>query len=121
MPRILLIDDDIDVQLYFEQVLTDSGYEVDTISTMKGGTELLRSRRYDLVLSDGKLPDGTGMDVADIAFVLGTRTLIITGYAFTLPGETRERYEIIPKPISPIEIVSAVEGAIRRSSGLSSG
>lgn len=39
----------------------------------------------DLVVADGKLPDGTGMDVSDAATEKGVKCIIIAGYAFTLP------------------------------------
>lgn len=48
MPRILLIEDDVDVRLIIEHVLIDSGYEIDTTGTLAGGTELLRCRSYGL-------------------------------------------------------------------------
>jgi 3-keto-L-gulonate-6-phosphate decarboxylase len=41
------------------------------------------------VLADGKLADGTGFEVADLAAEQGAKTLIITGYALqflTLSG-----------------------------------
>ena len=112
MPRILLVEDDVDVRPVIEESLIDAGYEVDATGTMSGGIAMLRSRRYDLVVADGKLPDGTGMDVADAANEKDIRALIVTGYAFTLPLGARDRYEIVPKPFSPAEIVAAVKRAL---------
>ena len=112
MPRILLVDDEPDVRLVLEHVLIDAGYEVDTTGTASGGRDLLRCRSYDLVVADGKLPDGTGMEIADMAIDGGGKALLITGYAFTLPRDSRDRYEILLKPLRPIEIVRAVERAL---------
>jgi CheY-like chemotaxis protein len=114
MPRILIVEDDVDVRPVIEESLIDAGYEVDATGTMSEGIEMLRSRRYDLVIADGKLPDGTGMDVADAANQKHISALIITGYAFTLPLGARDRYEIVPKPFSPAGIVSAVERVLER-------
>lgn len=113
MPRILLIEDDLDVRFVIEHVLVDAGHEVDTSATTAGGTDLLRCRHYDLVLADAKLPDGTGMDVCDAAVEMGTKSIIITGYAFTLPIATAERYEVLLKPLRPAEIVAAVDRALQ--------
>ena len=110
MPRILVVEDDADVRFIVEHILLEAGYEVDAAGTMNRGVEMLRSRRYDLVLADGKLPDGTGLDIADMAVRKGTKALIMTGYAFTLPPDA-DRHEILLKPLRPREIVTAVERA----------
>jgi DNA-binding response OmpR family regulator len=113
LPRILLVEDDVDVRLIIEHVLIDAGYEVDTIGTTAGGTELLQCRSYDLVVADGRLPDGTGLDVCDLAAENGMKCLIVTGYAFSLPVGSGERYDILLKPMRPAEIISAVERKLR--------
>jgi len=110
---ILIVDDDEDVRLVMEHVLIDAGYEVDTTGTASGGHKLLQDRSYDLVIADGKLPDGTGMEIADEALEKGSKVLVITGYAFTLPLKMRGRYEILLKPLRPNELVTAVAQVLR--------
>jgi two-component system response regulator HydG len=112
MTRILLVEDDPDVRMMMEHVLIDAGCTVDSTGTMQGGYQLLGYRSYDLVIADGKLPDGTGLDVADKAGEKGTRALVITGYAFTLPGNSTSQYEILLKPLKPRELIEAVERAL---------
>jgi DNA-binding NtrC family response regulator len=112
MPRILVVEDDAPMRLFIEHVLLNAGYEVDIAGTMSRGADLLRSRRYDLVLSDVKLPDGNGLEIADLAREQGTKALMITGHAFTLPAGTHERYEFLLKPVRAAEIVTAVERAL---------
>src|ERR1043166_586894 len=68
MARILLVEDDANVLMLLEHVLSGDGYEVDTASTVEQAcSRLTQSRRYDLVVADGKLPDGTGMQVGEAA------------------------------------------------------
>ncbi len=112
MPRILVVEDNATMRLFIEHVLLNAGYEIDTTGTMSGGADLLQSRRYDLVLSDVKLPDGNGLEIADLAGEKGTKALMITGHAFTLPAETHERYEFLLKPVRAAEIITAVERAL---------
>jgi DNA-binding NtrC family response regulator len=109
VPRILLVEDDADVRFIIEHVLIDAGYEVDATGTMMGGIELLRCRAYDLVMTDVRLPDGTGLDVANAATERGARAVVISGYAFSLPHGIAERYEVLLKPLRPVEIVTAIE------------
>jgi DNA-binding response OmpR family regulator len=110
MTRILLVEDDHDVRLLVEHVLLDAGYEVDATDSVAAGLGLLECRSYDLVLADGRLGDGTGMQVADRARELGdTPVLIVTGYAFDLPRNDLVRYEYLLKPVRPRELVAAVQ------------
>ncbi len=110
--RLLLVEDDPDVRLNVEHVLLTAGYNVDAAGTMRRGIELLRAGRYDLVLTDERLPDGTGTEIADAASELGIKALIMTGYAFTMSGAAKDRYEILLKPLRPVEIVAAVDRAL---------
>lgn len=113
MPRILLVEDDADVRLIIEHTLIDAAHVVDAAGTMRAGLQRLGDRTHDLVIADAKLPDGTGMQVADRAAEYGIRAVIITGYAFTLPSELRQRYDILLKPLRPVEIVAAVERVLQ--------
>ena len=112
MPRILVVEDDVATRLFIEHVLIGGGYQVDTTGTIGGGTDLLQRRTYDLVLSDVKLPDGNGLRIADLAGEKGTKALMVTGHAFTLPDGTHERYEFLLKPVRAAEIITAVERAL---------
>jgi CheY-like chemotaxis protein len=112
MTCLLLVEDDADVRMVMEHVLFDAGYEVEATDTSEDGRDRLQCRRYDLVLADAKLPDGTGMAVADEARENGTRALIITGYAFSLPYGVMDRYEVFLKPIRPSELLHIVEQAL---------
>src|SRR6476659_6482337 len=76
MARILLVEDDANVLMLLEHVLSGDGYEVDTASTVEQARSHLAQRPgYDLVLADGKLPDGTGMEVGDAAAAAEIKTL----------------------------------------------
>jgi CheY-like chemotaxis protein len=112
MPRILVVEDDAPLRLFIEHVLLYAGYEVDTAGTMSGGADLLRARRYDLVLSDVRLPDGNGLEIADLAGEKATKALMITGHAFTLSARAHERFEFLLKPVRAAEIITAVERAL---------
>src|SRR5690348_11583359 len=113
MARILLVEDETDVRLVIEHVLIDAGHEIDTTGTMSGGLELLRCRTYDLVIADARLPDGTGIDVADRASERGIKSLVMTGYAFSLAATASAGHEVLLKPLRPREITEAVERALQ--------
>jgi two-component system, NtrC family, response regulator HydG len=110
MPRVLLVEDDPEVRLLVEHILLDADYEVDSVETLEAGRRALRRRAYDLVIADGRLADGTGMELADDARERTTPTLIMTGYAFVLAasGVDLGQYDVLLKPISPEELLASV-------------
>src|SRR3954447_1970461 len=97
MARILLVDDDVELGRLLEHVLLSARYEVDRTDSVSGAYSHLEVRSYDLVVADGRLQDGTGMEVAERARERGTRTLIVTGYAFSYP-ELRDHDFLLLKP-----------------------
>jgi DNA-binding NtrC family response regulator len=115
MSRILLIEDDPDVRVVLEHVLYDAGHEVDAGMTVRDGRERLGSGKYDLLLTDGRLPDGTGIELADQADAQSIPVLILTGYAFILrelAALNPAKYRVLLKPMHPAEIVAAVDEAL---------
>ena len=69
------------VRLLITDALRDEGFHLDIADNVAGALALLATASYDLVLTDGRLPDGTGLDVAERATECGTRVLLYTGYA----------------------------------------
>ena len=104
MTRILLVEDDEEVGRRLEQALTSAGYEIDRSYAVAGACSYLDRRSYELVLADVRLPDGTGMDVADRAIEKGTKALIIAGCALSYPK--LHRYEFLLNPVRPDKILS---------------
>ena len=107
MNRILYVEDDEDVGPLMEHVLTSGGYMVEIATTVSQALSLLEGGSFDLVLTDGRLPDGSGVVVADRAKAQAVDVLIVTGYALTLPGV--ERHDFLMKPVRPAELLAAVD------------
>src|SRR6516162_2523727 len=63
MARILVIEDEKDIQEVLDYNLKRAGHRVQVASTAKEGLRLARERRPDLVLLDLMLPDMAGTDV----------------------------------------------------------
>lgn len=61
--RILLVDDDPGVSEVIGMLLEREGYAVEVAATARATFERLNASRIDLVVTDLKLPDGTGLDV----------------------------------------------------------
>ena len=98
-----------------KHVLLSTDYDIDARDTFAAGPELLRLRRYDLVIADDRLRDGTGMMLADDAQGPGA-ALIITGAGLRLPRPAcvnLVQHAVLLKPISPEELPNGVEKALQ--------
>lgn len=116
MARILWVEDDFDVRSIVEEVMLDEGYAIDAAATVAEGEALLSSGEYDLLLTDGRLPDGIGLELVDQAAERGIPGLIITGYAFILRELATDptRYDVLLKPLRPVELVEAVRTRLQK-------
>jgi DNA-binding response OmpR family regulator len=112
LKRILLVEDDADVRFMMEHVLLANSYDVDPVSTVTAARTRLERQQYDLLLLDGLLPDGTGLEIAAEAEERGIPLIIITAYAFRLPHDQLARYELLLKPLRPAELLKTVERSI---------
>ena len=81
--RVLLVDDDPGVAEVLGLLLEREGYAVSQAATRKQAIALVESRELDVVVTDLKLPDGTGLEV--IAGVRARRPrlpiIMITSYS----------------------------------------
>jgi diguanylate cyclase (GGDEF)-like protein/PAS domain S-box-containing protein len=58
--RLLLVDDSVSVRRTYHQLLTQQGMQVDLAESIADGFARARAGRYDLIIVDYYLPDGTG-------------------------------------------------------------
>src|SRR5690349_15538084 len=63
MPRILIIEDDLTFAQILEAFLKRNGFRTDAVADISSADRMLAAAKYDLLLLDYRLPDGTGMDL----------------------------------------------------------
>ena len=115
--RILIVEDDRDVRMLLQHVLLDAGYAVDCAESVGAARALLREQSYDLVLTDGKLADGSGIAVADDAVARDMKAIVVTGYSLQLAAAGLDRHDFLMKPVRPHEILDAVARRIGAAAG----
>lgn len=116
--RILVVDDEPTVTRGCSRVLGDAGYQVDTAATGREGLDLAIARRFDLVLTDLRLPDLDGMEL--VRLLRSKRpevnVIVITGYG-SVPSAVEAMKlgvaEYVEKPFTPQEITDAIGRAIQ--------
>ena len=62
-PRVLVVDDDPGLAEVIELLLSREGYAVERAGSVRGALESVAGAEPDLVITDLKLPDGTGLDL----------------------------------------------------------
>ena len=83
MPSILVVEDKSAMQQMLSATLTSEGYEVDVASNGLEGISRARDKRYDLVLTDLKLPGADGLQVLSEVKENdpGASVIVMTAYA----------------------------------------
>jgi len=114
--RVLVVDDEPAIVELVTTVLDRQGWRVDVAPGGRAALERLRQARYDLVLSDVRMPEGDGTDFYRAAVAqqqdLARRFLFITGdTANAEAGRLLEatRAPVLAKPFTPQALLRAVE------------
>jgi two-component system response regulator VanR len=117
--QILIVDDDPDTCALITDVLQDEGYVVQPCLSGETALESLGRRRYDLILSDIRMPRITGIDL--LLHVrrkqLGTEVILMTAYASletAVQALQGEAFDYLIKPFSLPELRRRVREALER-------
>ena len=112
--RILVVDDESCIRRLNAELLLRSGYHVDTAEDGADAWRALGAERYNLLITDNKMPMVTGVEL--IRMVRGARMeLPIIMATATLPEEEFARYPwlwpdaTLLKPYTVEEMLSAVK------------
>lgn len=122
MARVLIIEDDADLQRIVAFNLKAAGHEVLTASTGRDGLLLARTRRPALILLDLMLPDVAGTEVCRTlqrdAATAGVPVLMVTARGDEIDrivGLELGAEDYVVKPFSVRELVLRVEAVLRRA------
>lgn len=128
--RVLIIDDDIDMCVLLDKLLTKNGFEVCTAQNANKGIEKFKADVFDIVLCDYRL--GEKKDGKDVLIEIkqlnpATIVLIITGYGDIKTALDLIRagaHDYLTKPLIPDEVLNvlkqAIEQPVKETANLSS-
>ncbi len=121
--QILIVDDDVDLRLTLADFISRMGIQVQTAGTVAEAQQKIRNETlpFDLVLTDLRIPGGSGMDVLKATHERSSDSLvtIITGYASretAIEAAHLGAYNFITKPFSLDEIGVQVRNMVERVS-----
>ncbi|MHC4401487.1 MAG: response regulator [Planctomycetota bacterium] len=115
--RVLIVDDEEIVRRSCKRALTEAGYAVRTVGSGGDAINACRAERFDLMLTDLRMPDMDGFEV--IRRVTRefpeVRVVIITGYPSRESAERAEElgiFDYLEKPLSPARLSAATSEAL---------
>jgi DNA-binding response OmpR family regulator len=125
MPRILVVEDEMQIARTLRDFLEVAGFEVMVVGEGSAALASARGDRPDLIVLDLGLPGLDGLDVArELRRTSSTPIVMLTAR-----GEESDRIvglelgadDYLVKPFSPKELVARVRAVLRRTSGTAAG
>ncbi|MFI5295085.1 MAG: sigma-54-dependent transcriptional regulator [Thermodesulfovibrionales bacterium] len=114
---ILVIDDEDIVRTSCSRTLTPGGFEVKLAKNGQEGLKMMGEEKFDLVLTDLKMPDMDGIEVlrkikqdwpkVEVIIITGYQTVDTAVKAIKLGA-----FDYIEKPFTPDSLMNAVSKAL---------
>lgn len=115
---VLVVDDEADIRELLELTLLRMGLVVESAASVSVAKDLLKARRFDLCLTDMRLPDGEGLDlVRHISEHCGDLPVaVITAYGSAenaVAALKAGAFDYLSKPVSLEDLRTLVKSALR--------
>ena len=116
---LLVVDDEPDLRTLYELTLLREGYDVETAGTVEDALLHLKDRTYSAVITDMRLPDGTGLDLLRRLEETGRRekAIVITAYGSAenaVEALKAGAYDYLTKPVDLKQFRAVVASALGR-------
>src|SRR5258708_25979883 len=117
---VLVVDDDVAMCRILQRMLSDNQNTVQTSQSVADALGAIEQKAFDAFVIDYKLPDGSGLDVAQRIRSKGSKApiILISGYdrsAVALRAEELHIFDFLEKPFSRDVICNTVKKAISTS------
>jgi PAS domain S-box-containing protein len=110
--HLLVVEDEVRDARFLVEHLEAAGYAVTVASTVSSALAVCRERRFDAIILDLLLPDGTGLDfmawLREQAAHAGTPVIVVSVVANARAAMGAWVQDIIPKPIEPADLLAAL-------------
>jgi two-component system response regulator PilR (NtrC family) len=116
---ILIIDDEPSIADALNLILSDSGYDVSVALTGREGLERARRRRFDVAITDLRLPDMSGLEVLSHFRETDPDVPVIIITAHSTPevvaeSLSRGAVDVLPKPFFPSDVFALLDKALNK-------
>lgn len=119
--RILVVDDDADVRFILSAVLEAAGFNVYGAGDGLEAVESLKRRRYDVLLTDYRMPKMDGLELLDVARAMWPElpVIVLTGDSVSFKQHHSlgaEAFALIDKPFDRTHLRNLVAAAASKGS-----
>lgn len=120
MSKILIVEDDVAFCRMLEAFLKKKGFDVSVSFSGEEGLQILKSKSFDIVLTDVRLPekDGTIILESITKGTSNTKVILMTGYAevnLAVDAIKNGAFDYISKPIAPDKLLKIIQKALGNS------
>jgi len=117
--RILIVDDEEDMCEVLSEVLHENGYMTDTTLTVSEAVKKMKTVRYNLMITDIKLRDKSGIELLELVEKIspGTAVIILTAFPETetaIKALNHGAFSYLTKPSSNRELLSVIDRALEK-------
>ena len=115
---VLVVDDEADIRDLMEMTLMKMGLRVDTAEGVRAALSKLSSNKYSLVLTDMRMPDGSGLEVVQHINQqhLDVPVAVITAFGSAdqaVQALKEGAFDYLQKPITLAQLRTLVKSAIK--------
>jgi DNA-binding NtrC family response regulator len=117
-PKLLVVDDEVDICENLSDILTDIGYSVDIAQNGHAALGLIEQNGYDVALLDLRMPEMDGLElyrrIKQIS--AGTQAIVVSAYAGSETAKSileAGAWRIVPKPIDIESLLGLIREALR--------
>ena len=124
--RVLIVDDDPTFNLMLKTFLNKNDFLTEEVHSGKSGIRAINETNFDVVLTDLRLPDVTGLDLLEKARAVSpdTPVILMTSYAdikSAVKAMQMGAFDYITKPINPDELLITIKDALGNKPSLAQG
>jgi two-component system, NtrC family, response regulator PilR len=116
---ILIVDDERSLREFLVIFLRRGGHRVEAAADVEAARKAIAEREFDVVITDLKMPDGSGLDVLAESKKLrpDTQVVVVTAFATAetaIAAMKAGAYDYLTKPFKVDEVGLVVERALER-------
>ena len=117
MTKILIVEDDVPFGTMLKTFLIKRDYEVELVFSGLEAFKKLKANFFNLILSDVRLPDTSGLDILKQVKLenAGTQVIIMTSYAeisMAVEAMKNGAFDYVSKPFRPESILQTIKNAL---------